>query len=176
MRPPPFHHKAAVAKFVSDKMQEYWDEEERVFMTEYAPYLPPYIKIRKPSAEQSAVYAAEQGDVTALTKLIAAGAPLAPATRTLINEFLERKRSLKTGKKGGAEKKSADERRAMNPVHNAAAEFPLIRNILRAAFPTQSRADIRMRAEELAATRNGARVGTLRIHLNLPKKHPKRVK
>jgi hypothetical protein len=154
MRPPPFHRKAAVAKFVDEQIQEYWLEEERVFMTERMPNMPPYVRIRKPSVEQSAIFAAEQGDVTELTKLIAAGAPLAPAIRKLINEFLTHKRSLKTGKKVGGQKKSDEERRVINPVHDAAEEMWLISNILRQHWPAQTAAALHRRAIAIATERH----------------------
>jgi hypothetical protein len=171
MRVPPFHHEKAVAKYVEQTLREIADEDERIFYTEMMPQLPPNIRIKPPSPEQHAVFDAERGDLKALAELITSGAPLAAPTRVLLSEFLTRKRSLKTGKIGGGQEKTEEELRSLNPAHDAVDEFHAIYAILKTAYSdTIKLTAIRIRAEELAAERNGARLKVLQNRLRAGKK------
>jgi hypothetical protein len=126
--------------------------------------------------EKAAVEEAKRGDLERLVEMLrplesGAVSPeiksIAPETWTLVVEFLTGERSLNSGRlKGepGRPKMSKAERRARNPVHIAAVEFPAIKDILKWKYPKQTRAAIHERAAEIAAKRNGIKAETLKTH------------
>jgi hypothetical protein len=133
--------------------------------------------------EKDAVEAALRGDVEPLANLLRpAGMPewgipdkvnsnvakLSPATWELIVELLTGRRNPKTGKlKGerGPRKKSAEERRSWNPIHDAEDYVAPIAAILSRLYPDKRRAEIKSRASEIAARWRGAQLHALKKHL-----------
>jgi len=87
----------------------------------------------------------------------------------------------RTGK-AGRPKTSEEQRREMNPIHSAAEEFYMIREVLRQWYRKPPRA-IHQRALELAAARNAGRTPSGRVvrpdsldaHLNRTKTNRRRV-
>jgi hypothetical protein len=209
MRPPPFHHKAAVAKFVAKEIRQRRNDQ---FYEEYLdnvargidPISPEFADLCLGN-EQKEVARALRGDPTGLAYLLDPISPpnnpasnivlspdnrakarparetLKPETWELICEYLrgERKAVPPTPpkRKRGGQKKTADERRAMNPIHDAVEEFPTIHEILLATYSDkESRRDIRHRAEEITAKRHGVETSTLYSHLHVSKTDPRRLK
>jgi hypothetical protein len=140
--------------------------------------------------EEAAVAAALRGDLSLLVNMLAPhpGGPedmvnpaiqyVSPATWAIVCEFLTGERNLKTGRmrgEPGKPKMSGDQRRADNPVHRAADEVPIVAAVLKEAYPDKPERMIAMRAAEVAAARNGARVETLLKHLRRPPGDPRRV-
>jgi hypothetical protein len=89
----------------------------------------------------------------------------------------------RTGRRGRP-KMDEELRREMNPIHSAAEEFYMIRQVLRQWYPTKSRDAIHNRALTLAAGRNSAvhsrnkhpvTPNSLHTHLNRTKKNRRRV-
>jgi hypothetical protein len=174
--PPPWQDKAATAKLVAEKIQEIDDEEAREFHTYYMPQMANLVvRWSKPTKERKALVTSERGDLSVLIDMINSEKVFSPAIRNRINEFLTQKRSLRTGRIRGAQKKDEYTRRALNPIHNAADEVPLIKDILKELYPKQSTSRIRERALWIAVQRHGGRVTTLAKHLDRPKKDPRRV-
>ena len=67
-------------------------------------------------------------------------------------------------------------RREMKPIHSAAEEFYMIRQVLGQWYPTKSRGAIHNRALTLAAGRNSAVTPeSLNTHLNRTRKNRRRV-
>jgi hypothetical protein len=144
-------------------------------------------------SEWEAVEAAMCGDVEPLAMLLRPfsgellGLPdevnpaikrLSPDAWEIIVQFLTGERNPKTGKlrgERGPRKKSAEERRAESPVHGAAAEVDTIRAILRRSYPDQHNSQIRDRAIEIAAQRNGVEASTLAKYLRRPRKDRRRL-
>jgi hypothetical protein len=141
--------------------------------------------------EEAAVAAALRGDLSLLVEMFAPypGRPedtvnsaikhVSPATWTIVCQFLTGKRNLKTGHmrgEPGRAKMSGDQRRAVNPVHRAADEVPVVAAVLKEAYPDKPKPVIAKRAAEVAAGRNGARVETLVKHLSRSQRDPRRVR
>jgi hypothetical protein len=143
--------------------------------------------------EKDAVEAALRGDVEPLANLLRpAGMPewgipdkvnsnvakLSPATWELIVELLTGRRNPKTGKlKGerGPRKKSAEERRSWNPIHDAEDYVAPIAAILSRLYPDKRRAEIKSRASEIAARWRGAQLHALKKHLRRGPRDRRRV-
>jgi hypothetical protein len=132
--------------------------------------------------EEGAVAAALRGDTEPLAELLrprvnppefkipdavnSAIKTLSPATWSIIADLLTGKLNPRTGRgKGqpGRPRMSREERRARNPVHDAADEFLVIKSILRHQYPRQSVAQINLRAEKIAQDR--ARIATSVLNL-----------
>lgn len=145
--------------------------------------------------EEAAVAAALRGDLSLLVNMLAPypyppGADprelvnskikyLSHATWAIVCQFLTGERNLKTGRmKGepGRPRMSGDQRRAINPVHVAADEVPVVAAVLKKAYPDRPEPVIARRAAEVAARRNGARVETLVKHLSRSQRDPRRVR
>jgi hypothetical protein len=123
--------------------------------------------------EERAVEAALRGKPKKLAALIRQPNPqLAPSTWALVAEFVEGKRSLRSGRaksKSGAPRQSEKQRRARAIAHQAAEIFFVIRDTLPRIYPKQSQADIRDRALLLAATLKGVETETITNHLKKSK-------
>ena len=132
--------------------------------------------------EEGAVAAALRGDTKPLAELLRprvsppefelpdevnpAIKTLSPATWSIIADLVTGKLNPRTGRgKGqpGRPRMSREERRARNPVHDAADEFLVIKSILRHHYPRQSVAQINLRAEKIAQDR--ARIATSVLNL-----------
>lgn len=103
---------------------------------------------------------------------------LSPSTWSLIAQFLTGERSLRTGRlrgEPGRPTMSLEERRAESPVHDAAEELDAIRAILRRLYRDQDSSQIRDRAMEIAAQRNGVKLDTLVNYLKRPRKDRRRL-
>jgi hypothetical protein len=104
---------------------------------------------------------------------------LSPSTWSLIAQFLTGERSLRTGRLKGERGRptlSPEKRRAESPVHDAAEEVDAIRAILRRLYyPDQSSSQIRDRAMEITAQRNGVELDTLVNYLKRPRKDRRRL-
>jgi hypothetical protein len=189
-RLPRWSDESAVARLVDEEIERAELEEERLFYTHYAPQLPGVPESRiNASIERNAVAAAFRGDIAELAGLLDPEHPynkhrkvpirsrLSPETWQIIIQFLTGARSLRSGRlKGerGRPKLSADERRAMNPVHDAADEFYAIKNILKRLYPKQPSDQIEYRAERIAQDR--ANITTsIRNLLRRPRKGRHRV-
>jgi hypothetical protein len=70
---------------------------------------------------------------------------------------------------------STDQRLAVNPVHRAADEVPVIAAILKISYPDKPKPVVARRAAEVAAARSGARLETLLKHLSRSQRDPRRV-
>jgi hypothetical protein len=125
------------------------------------------------AAEQWAVDDAMGGGVRRLAELIApvtnadatptinpAIQHLSPATFALIVEFLTGKRKLETGRMSraggggpGRPPMTPEERRAANPIHDAAEEFPHVKAILKQHWPEQNSERIEHRTETILQKR-----------------------
>jgi hypothetical protein len=71
---------------------------------------------------------------------------------------------------------TAEERRAMNPVHDAADMVPEIADILRRFYPEQTPAQIHDRALSIAAGMKGVKSAeTVKLHLNRAKNDRRRI-
>lgn len=93
----------------------------------------------------------------------------------LLWEYPKPSPPARTGK-AGRPKKSEEQRREKNPIHSAAEEFYMIREVLRQFYPSKSRFAIHQRALELAAGRNSkVTPNSLNTHLNRRKKDRRRV-
>jgi len=100
---------------------------------------------------------------------------LPPAIGKLVIEFLRGQRNLKTGNKPGRRKMTDDERRAINPIHDAADDVPFIKAILKNDWPNQTPEDIRDRALAITAKRHRVKEETLARYLNSSKRHRRRL-
>ena len=190
---PQWDDEAAGLKRVNQEIEGYVKDEEYEFMVHRLPLLPDLTLAEVYAmAIQAAVETAERGGgVADLAALLRSDYPLnkgpynirgalTPAILDLMSDFLTGARNPRTGKpKGqrGAPKKSEEERREQNPVHDAADEFPIIRSFVKRLWPEQKEADVRERASTFAAARNGVKdVETLSTHLNRPKNDRRRIK
>jgi hypothetical protein len=146
-----------------------------------------------PEGERAAVAAAARGDVRPLADLLRplhhlgflpdevnpAIKNLSPATWSLVVQFLTGERNLRTGRnrgEPGRPKMTAEERRAANPVHDAAEEVPAIAAILRKLYPSRAKSALLERAVEIAARRKRVRRDTLARYLGRSRKDPHRVR
>jgi hypothetical protein len=144
--------------------------------------------------ERDAVAAAERGDIGPLADLLRPEHPLnehplfggnpirshfSAMTWTLVADFLTGERNPRTGRlkgKPGRSKMTAEERRAMNPVHDAADMVPVIADILLLHYPEQTPAQIRDRALSIAAGMKGVKSAeTVNFHLNRAKNDRRRI-
>jgi hypothetical protein len=123
--------------------------------------------------ENAAVEAAKRGDLVALIELLRGPHLdwLQPETVELVIEFMTGKRNPQTGRrrgegKVGASEMTPEEKAAKNPLRSAAAEFDLIRGLLRKLYPAESRRAIRKHAFELAAERASVKPERLDNYLN----------
>ena len=136
-----------------------------------------------PTTEHAAVEAALRGDVKPLANLLRPehGMGIVPdkvspeiehfslETWTLIANLLTGERNLKTGKlKGerGPRRRSEEERREINPVHDAADHVPVVAAVLSRLYPGKRKAEVRRRAIEIAARLMRADAEVLKLHLN----------
>lgn len=115
-----------------------------------------------PTAEEGeAVAEALRGRPEQFAHLVASGQCRAPAALRLAAEYVRGERNPRTGKlnrKPGRPKMTAVERRARNPIHDAAEEFPLIKQILKEFYGAEVTArEIHDRAEAIAQERAGTK-------------------
>lgn len=110
--------------------------------------------------ERDAIEAAKRGELAALLELLRGPHrdQLQPETVELVVEFMTGVRNPQTGRrkgegKVGRSKMTQEEKEAENPLHNAAAEFRIIKRLLREHYPSEPYSEIRERALELAAQR-----------------------
>jgi hypothetical protein len=110
--------------------------------------------------EKAAVDDARRGELAALVELLRGEHRdwLQPETVELVVEFMTGVRNPQTGRrkgegKVGRTKMTQEEKEAKNPLHNAAAEFRIIKRLLREHYPSEPYSEIRERALELAAQR-----------------------
>jgi hypothetical protein len=111
--------------------------------------------------ERDAVEAAKRGELVALVGLVRGPYrdQLQPETVELMIEFMTGVRNPQTGRRKGERKvgrgrMTEEEREARNPLYNAAAEFRVIKRLLREHYyPSEPYSEIRKRALELAAER-----------------------
>jgi hypothetical protein len=95
---------------------------------------------------------------------------LAPETWDVIAKIITGELDLRKIRGRGRRKKTAEERRAQNPVHDAEDEVPNVELILtRLYYPSRTKAAIRKRAIEVAAKLTGARPETLKRHMRRSK-------
>jgi hypothetical protein len=144
--------------------------------------------------ERDAVAAAERGEIRPLADLLRPEHPfnehplfggdpirskLSATTWTLVADFLTGERNPRTGRlkgKPGRPKMTAEERRAMNPVHDAADMVPEIADILRRFYPEQTPAQIHGRALSIAAGMKRVKSAeTVKLHLNRAKNDRRRI-
>jgi hypothetical protein len=139
-------------------------------------------------AERNAVEAAERGRVGQLADLLrpdnpmnrypfVPGSPirslLSPTTWMLVADLLIGRHKRKPGRP----KMTAEERRAMNPIHDADDMFPAIVDIVRRLYPKQTQADIRDRAMLIAARLTGVtKAETVKFHRSRAKNDRRRIK
>jgi hypothetical protein len=118
-----------------------------------------------PTAEErDAMAKALRGEPEQLASLVTSGRCRAPAALRLAAEFVRGARDPRTGKprRGrGRPKMSSAERRARNPIHDAADEFDALRDIVRALYPGQSAEQINGLAERVAQERTGTKTSVL---------------
>jgi hypothetical protein len=132
--------------------------------------------------EKAAVQAALCGNIGLLNDLVQRSLEgrLSPDTCALVGEFFTGKRNPHTGKlKGerGPRRKLADERRATNPVHDAADAFPIVLELLRHAYPEQAQAALRDRALQITADLNfRTDAEALNVHMRRSKNDRRRLK
>jgi hypothetical protein len=171
-KPPRWSDEKAVAEFVAEVIDD--REAEAEYQAEmdgayYQDHIPAFTVAElagsadnRAAEEKYVVTVALDGNLEPLIEFlcnpynVSFRLSLAPSTRHLIVEFLTGARSLHTGKpKGqpGRPKMSEEKRRASNPIHDAAGEFPLIKKILKQYYPTQSAGHINDRAEAIAQKR-----------------------
>jgi hypothetical protein len=111
--------------------------------------------------ERNAVEAAKRGELVALVDLVRGPyrGQLQPETVELLIEFTTGKRNPQTGRRKGERKvgrgkMTEEETEARNPLYNAAAEFGVIKRLLRERYyPLEPYSEIRERALKLAAER-----------------------
>lgn len=131
-----------------------------------------------PTAEErAAMEAAQRGEPEQLARIVETG-PCHPEVARLAAQFIRGERDPRTGKqqrplderdprtgklrrRRGPSKITARERRQRNPVHDAADEFEVVRDMLRELYPEQSARDINDRAEQIAKKRTGTRVSVM---------------
>lgn len=168
--------KAAILKVVNEKLQEGYDNEAYEFHTYYLPQMANLVWrwVPRPK-EEAALLTSENGNLSVLVDMVNIAEVLPPAIRKRINEFLTQKRSLRTGRLSGGQKKDKDARRRINPVHGAAEEVPWIKDILKELYPKQSVKDITDRALWIAKQRHGSKELTIAKHLQRPKGDRRRV-
>lgn len=122
--------------------------------------------------EEAAVEAAKRGELVALVDLLRGPHRdwLQPDTVELMIEFMTGARTRTGRRKGkrqvGASKMTPEEKAAKNPLHNAAAEFGAIKQLLRKNYPLEPYSEMRKRALELAAKRANVEPEGLDNHLN----------
>jgi hypothetical protein len=104
---------------------------------------------------------------------------LAPSTYDLIADILSGRRERPKHRPRLTE----FERRAINPIHDAADEVTVVRRMLRAWYPEQEPKQIYDRALSIVARRHKVKSETLNFHLKRPKsdrrrptQHPKRAR
>jgi hypothetical protein len=140
--------------------------------------------------EREAVAAFKRGNVKPLAALLRPDHPmnkypikgrtlistLAPSTWQLISDLLAGRRKGKRGRP----RKTEEERRAINPVHDATDAVVVIEQILRKHYPEQDKQQIRDRALQIVEHRSGISQNTLAARLKrskhdhrLPMNHPK---
>jgi len=142
----------------------------RALLTQAARKQPP-----PPTAEErAAMEAAQRGEPEQLACLVETGR-CHPEVALLAGQFIRGERDPRTGKqqrplderdprtgklrrKRGPSKVAMDERRQRNPVHNAADEFEVVREMLWALYPEQVATEINHCAERIAKNRTGTRV------------------
>ena len=132
------------------------------------------------AAEEVAVAAARQGDPAVLANLLRSENRdwLGRDAIELAIEFMTGRRILGTGNpkgKRGPGKKTPEQRRAMNPIHDAASDALLIQYYLRHLYPEQSADEVRDRAVEFMAERAGVDPETLHNHLARSRKDRRRL-
>lgn len=186
-KPLPPGDEAAVAELVEQQIKEREDEEERQFaLLDWSTHPGVLFSEICAQREREVVEEAKRGNVAPLAEWIRGRlAPMAPATRALIAEFLTGARNLGNGKpKGtrGAPKKTEEERRSLNPIHDANDQVPIIQGILREFYPDQTSSHLRDRALSFAASRKGVRsrqkgneTETLKYHRNRSRKDHRRI-
>jgi hypothetical protein len=97
----------------------------------------------------------------------------APSTWNLVADLLTGRQKGKVGRP----KMTREERRAINPIHDAAELVPVISKILRRLYPKQTTTDIRDRALKFAADFYGIKDSeTLRNHRARSRKDRRRIK
>jgi hypothetical protein len=184
----------AVCKLVNE-VRDAELEEERWFYTHQQFQLPPVVLpaavmagIRAmqaqaapppPTAEErGAMEAALRGEPDQLTRLVEGGRCNAPSARRMAAELMTGARNPRTGKlkrKSGRPKMSRRERRARNPVHDAADEFVALRDMLLALYPEHRGEQINGLAEKIAKARTGARA-SVQNYLHRATKAPQRLR
>jgi hypothetical protein len=136
------------------------------------------------TTEAAAVEAALRGDANPLANYLLRPVPgmgfvpdevnpaiekLSLETWTLIADLLTGARNLKTGKRKGERgprRRSKEERRKINPVHDAADHVPAVATILARLYPDKGRSELNKRAIEIAARLKRADAKVLKWHLN----------
>jgi hypothetical protein len=131
-----------------------------------------------PTAEEgAAMEAAQRGDPEQLARIVETG-HCHPEVARLAAQFIRGERDPRTGKqqrpldqrdprtgklrrRRGPSKMTARKRRQRNPVHDAADEFEVVRDMLRELYPEQSARDINDCAEQIAKKRTGTRVSVM---------------
>jgi hypothetical protein len=125
------------------------------------------------SEERAAMESAQRGEPEQLARIVETG-HRHPEVARLAAQFIRGERDPRTGKqqrplerdpwtgklrrRRGPSKIRARERRQRNPVHDAADEFEVVRDMLRELYPEQSATQINDRAEQIAKDRTGTTV------------------
>jgi hypothetical protein len=131
-------------------------------------------------AERVAVAAARQGNLSALVELLRSQNRewLRPDTIELAIEYMTGMRIPDTGNpkgKRGPGKKTPEQRRALNPIHDAASDARLIMHYLRKLYSEQTADAVRDRVVAIVAKRTGVKKRTLRSHLVRSRNDPRRI-
>jgi hypothetical protein len=176
MRKPPRWIKGkAVTRFVEELLEEAELEAEREhYMRRWDTH--PGIPLSELCTiiERDAVEATQRGQPDELCDLVRSNHPmnihLRPPLRSRLTpntfDLLADIASGNHKRRVGRPKMADDERRMMNPIHDAAELVPQIEYILHEHFLSQSGVDIWDKATEIAAKRHGVKnVETLRNHL-----------
>jgi hypothetical protein len=179
---PKWTDEAGVAKMVSAAIAHYRALEARR-NREFDPGIPeedkPLLRLKR--VEEIAALYARKGNFNPLIDLLRSerfieqlfalgGQWLEPETRTFLTDVLTGKFESKRD-----QKMTAAERRATNPIHNAADEFLMIEGELMRLYPAQSKSAVKGRAVEIAAERAGIEPEQLQTYLNRSRNSPQRI-
>jgi hypothetical protein len=168
------------------------------FGSSLSPGLEPFGSPRNPRRELSdiieieserAITAAWGGNYAPLARLLDSKHPLnnaryeielrralpAEAYDLIAGDKVKRSAGGKVKRPRGRPRLTYEERRANNPVHNAADDVPIVRNILRRLYPKQLKKQIDDRAVSVAAKLHKIKGKTLRYHLKRPKSDHRRL-
>ncbi len=150
MKLPPWNPEEAVFAWIQEELLEL-EHQDPTWSEEYFASLPvPTLAESLSSAERDAVAEARHGNFRMLGFLLDPRNPLSPAFRASLapKTWALIAARLDGSFRGpvGRRKQTEEEKRAANPIHNAADMVLFIEEILRRHYPKQKKRDIRHRA------------------------------